>query len=247
MRGNVIGRLPPVTFDVGAAERNTAALFIYAACNVLKIVLYLAKFIEENSMNEPEIKNPDRNTGKDFNKKLLVFIWETVKIVAIALIIVLPVRYFLFQPFIVKGESMVPNLQSGDYLIVDEISYRLSSPQRGDIIVLKYPLDTTQRFIKRVIGLPGETVEIQNGKIDIVKDGKDLSLDEKKYLPAVLTTVGDVHITLENNQYFVLGDNRQYSYDSRSWGILPREDIIGKAVFRVLPFSSMTYISHPNY
>ena len=193
-------------------------------------------------------ENIENNEGKKgFIRKYLPFIWEFLKIVIIALVIVLPIRYFLFQPFIVKGASMVPNLQSGDYLIVDEISYRIGNPQRGDIVVLKYPLDTTQRFIKRVIGLPGETIEIKDGKIMILKDGKNITLDEKKYLPSLLSTDGDVNVTLDIGKYFVLGDNRQFSYDSRMWGILPREDIIGKAFFRVFPISTMTYISGPNY
>jgi signal peptidase I len=141
---------------------------------------------------------------------------------------------------------MVPNLQSGNYLIVDEISYRFHAPQRGDIIVLKYPLDTTQRFIKRVIGLPGDTVIIQNGKVDIMENGKDMVLNET-YLPKGLTTDGDIHVTLGAGKYFVLGDNRKYSYDSRGWGILPSEDIVGKAVFRILPVSAAGVIPAQSY
>ncbi len=193
-------------------------------------------------------ENIENNKSKEgFIKRYLPFIWEFLKIVVIAIIIVLPVRYFLFQPFIVKGESMVPNLQSGDYLIVDEISYRIGNPQRGDVVVLKFPLDTAQRFIKRIIGLPGETVQIKDGKITILKNGKNLTLDEKKYLPNLLSTNGDANITLGDNKYFVLGDNRQFSYDSRGWGILPREDIIGRAIFRVFPISTMSYITVQSY
>ncbi len=202
--------------------------------------------LEQNDMQSRQI-HPQSGNFRLGVRKYLSFIWEFLKIIIIAAIIVFPVRYFLFQPFIVKGESMVPNLQSGDYLIVDEISYRIGNPQRGDIVVLKYPLDTTQRFIKRIIGLPGETVEIKNGKITILKDSKNLILDEKKYLPSLLNTDGDVNVTLGTGKYFVLGDNRQFSYDSRRWGILPREDIIGRAVFRVFPISTMSYIAEPSY
>jgi signal peptidase I len=170
-----------------------------------------------------------------------------VKILLIAIVIVLPIRYFLFQPFIVKGDSMVPNFQSGNYLIVDEISYRFANPSRGDVVVLKYPLDTTQKFIKRIIGLPGETVKIRDGKIDIIKDGKDMLLDEATYLPLLKSTDGDITITLQSGTYFVLGDNRQFSYDSRRWGVLPKEDIIGRAIFRVFPLSEITHISAPSY
>ena len=113
-------------------------------------------------------------------KKYIPFIWEVLKIFIIASVIVLPIRYFLFQPFIVKGESMVPSFQSGDYLIVDEISYRFNSPQRGDIIVFKYPKDISQKFIKRIIGLPGETVEIKDDKVTIVyQNNESKTLDEK--------------------------------------------------------------------
>lgn len=169
-------------------------------------------------------------------------VWEIVKVMVIAAIIVLPIRYFLFQPFIVKGDSMVPNFHSGDYLIVDEISYRFGSIHRGDVVVLKYPLDTTQRFIKRVVGLPGETVDVSNGKVTISKDGKTVVLDEASYLPKTSTTSGTVHIALADNSYFVMGDNRQFSYDSRSWGVLPKEDIVGRAVLRIFPINALAYI-----
>jgi len=132
-------------------------------------------------------------------------------------------------------------------LIVDEISYRFSQPQRGDVIVLKYPLDQTQRFIKRIIGLPGEGVQVKDGKITILKDGKNLILDETKYLPDLKSTDGDKSWILKDNEYFVLGDNRPYSYDSRRWGVLPKEDIIGRALIRLFPISSISYLPEPAY
>lgn len=187
------------------------------------------------------------NQNKDFVKKSLLLLWEFAKIVVIAGVIVVPIRYFIFQPFIVKGDSMVPNFHSGDYLIVDEISYRFSNPVRGDVVVLKYPLDNSQRFIKRVIGLPGETVEIKNGKVNIFKNGEILQLSEKNYLPDSLATGGDTTLTLGENKYFVMGDNRPFSYDSRRWGVLPVEDIIGKALLRVFPINNISYIKSINY
>jgi signal peptidase I len=201
----------------------------------------------EEPISNPAPGQPAAPAKNDFGKKSLSFAWEVIKIILVAAVIVLPIRYFVFQPFVVKGDSMIPNLQSGDYLIVDEISYRLSPPQRGDIVVLKYPLDTTQRFIKRVIGLPGETVEIKNGQVNIIRNGQDITLNEKKYLPDVSGTAGTVNVTLGPDSYFVMGDNRQFSYDSRSWGLLSKSDIIGRALFRIYPFTKLSYISDPVY
>ncbi|MBU3934812.1 signal peptidase I [Patescibacteria group bacterium] len=181
--------------------------------------------------------------------KIFPQILEIAKIFLIALAIVIPIRYFLFQPFIVRGDSMIPNFSSGDYLIIDEISYRLSSPQRGDVIVFKYPKNPSHRFIKRIIGLPGETVEIQDGRITIYnKENQAQVLDEEIYLPgAENNTYGSLHVVLGESEYFVLGDNRSYSSDSRSWGPLPAENIIGKVFIRVFPLSALGEITNPAY
>ena len=195
--------------------------------------------------NQPQ--EPQKN--KSWIKKAVPFVWEIVKIAIIAFVIVAPIRYFLFQPFIVSGASMAPNFATGDYLIVDEISYRLSNPQRGDVVVFStnfIPGYANQRFIKRVIGLPGETVNITNGEVKIIKDGETTILNEK-YLPSDLKTYGDVNTTLKSDEYFVLGDNREYSYDSRMWGVVPRKDIIGKASLRILPITTLSEISRPTY
>jgi len=167
-------------------------------------------------------------------RKLLLFIWEIVKI---ALLIVVPIRAFVFQPFFVRGASMEPNFHDFDYLIVDELSYRFSSPQRGQVIVFYDPEDTSKRFIKRIIGLPGETVKIEGGSIFIKKDSDFFKLDESEYLPKNTKTPGTIEVSLENNQYFVLGDNRSLSYDSRSFGVLEKNLIIGKTAFRLWPIS----------
>ncbi len=135
---------------------------------------------------------------------------------------------------------MVPNFHSGDYLIIDELSYRFEPVNRGDIIVFKFPLNTSQRFIKRVIGLPGETVDVNDGIVTIIdKNNQKQVLDESKYLKnAKEITTGSAHVTLSNGEYFAMGDNRQYSYDSRSWGPVPKEDIIGKVFVRIFPLAS---------
>lgn len=178
-------------------------------------------------------------------KSFFSFLWEITKIVLIALIIVLPIRYFLFQPFFVDGQSMDPNFEDGDYLIVDELSYRLRDPARGEVIVFNYPKDPSQRYIKRIIGLPGETIEIANGKIYITNTER-IELDESEYLPPIFTT-GTINVNLGKKEYFVLGDNRSASSDSRRWGILPRENIIGQAFFRAWPLNSLSKISAPAY
>jgi len=193
-----------------------------------------------------ETNQEKRSFKTEFTQKYIPFIWEVLKIFIIASVIVLPIRYFLFQPFIVKGDSMVPNFQSGDYLIVDELSYRFSVPQRGDVIIFKYPKDPAQRFIKRIIGLPGEIVDIKNGNVIISKDGKSFTLDEK-YLFSDLKTYGDINTVLKANEYFVLGDNREFSYDSRRWGNVPREDIIGKAFLRIFPLAALSEFQAPSY
>lgn len=142
---------------------------------------------------------------------------------------------------------MEPNFENGDYLIVDEISYRFHDPQRGDVVVFKYPYDLSQRYIKRIIGLSGEMVEIKDGKIIIINEKGSQTLDESKYLSFSLQTWGNETFDVGQEEYFVLGDNRSVSADSRSWGLLPRNDIIGKVVFRAWPFAVFEAIKVPIY
>jgi signal peptidase I len=177
-------------------------------------------------------------------KEILLFFWEIFKIVILALLIVIPIRYFLFQPFVIKGNSMEPNFHQGDYLIVDEISYRFSEPKRGDVIVFRYPRDTSQRFIKRIIGLPGETIKIKQGEINIIKGVEDRTLDESEYgLKENYTD--NLVLSLKKNEYFVLGDNRTASFDSRKWGALSENYIIGKVILRTWFPSITSNISNP--
>ncbi len=171
-------------------------------------------------------------------KQVLLFFWEILKIFIIALLIVIPIREFVFQPFFVKGQSMEPNFHDYDYLIVDELSYRFHQPERGDVIVFKNPLNPQQKFIKRIIGLPGEKVIIKGGKIIIEKEGKSFVLDESSYLPPGTKTPGNVEVLLKEDEYFVLGDNRHSSYDSRSFGPIKKSYIIGKVAFKIWPFSA---------
>lgn len=179
-------------------------------------------------------------------QKISEFIWEMVRVAVISLAIIIPVRYFLIQPFYVKGASMEPNFYDHEYLIIDEISYRFNQPQRGDIVVFKYPKDPKQFFIKRVVGLPGERVKIEDNKIYI--DGTILNeayLDSGAETVLALRGYGDV--VLGSDEYFLLGDNRSQSLDSRSFGPVKREYIIGRTWLRGWPFNRVTFFNAPEY
>ncbi len=162
------------------------------------------------------------------------FFSELFRFALITLFIVLPIRIYIAQPFIVSGSSMDPTFENGEYLIVDELSYRLDEPERGDVIIFRYPKDTTKFFIKRIIGLPTETV-IVNGKSVIIKNEMNpegLELDES-YLTH--ETYSNTRVVLDDDEYFVMGDNRPASSDSRIWGPLSRDLIVGRAFLRLLP------------
>lgn len=160
---------------------------------------------------------------------------EFLVFAAIAAAVLIPFRMYIAKPFVVEGASMSPTFETGDYLIVDEISFALRPPERGEVVVLRYPHDPAKHFIKRVIGLPGETVEIANGKVAVREvSGEEIALDEPYIkLPSRDTST----TTLGENEYFVMGDNRGGSYDSRMWGPVPRELMVGRALLRLLPVS----------
>jgi signal peptidase I len=172
-------------------------------------------------------------------REVLDFFLEIIRIVILALVIVLPIRFFLFQPFIVKGESMEPTFKTGDYLLVDEISFRFREPKRGEVIIFKNPQNLSQKFIKRVIGLPGDTVEIKNGKVTVFdsQGNEVLNLTEVENL--AFSVPSQERVTLKENEYFVLGDNFLSSFDSRYFGPLPKKNIIGRVFFRLWPFDSL--------
>lgn len=162
------------------------------------------------------------------------FFKELIKFIFFILVVLIPLRFFVAQPFIVVGTSMEPNFSSGEYLIVDELSYHLGNPARGDVVIFRPPIDEKVFYIKRVIGLPNETVILQNDQI-IIKNAahpEGFTLNESyiKYQGE-----RDETTTLGPNEYFVLGDNRPVSYDSRSWGPVPRNLIVGRAFLRLLP------------
>lgn len=183
---------------------------------------------------------------RQFFEDTIGFVWETARIVIISLLIILPIRYFIVQPFFVRGLSMFPTFNDGDYLIIDEISYRFSEPQRGDVIIFRFPQDPSQYYIKRIVGLPEETIELKDGQVNIANRTSPLGFVlAEPYLAE--TTVGEIKLKLDDNEYFVLGDNRDASSDSRRWGPLSKHLIIGRAWLRAWPVSKAQAIEAPAY
>ncbi len=184
-------------------------------------------------------------------KNFFNFTFELVKVVVISLAIIIPVRYFLIQPFYVKGASMEPSFYDHEYLIIDEISYRFVEPKRGDIIVFRYPRNPQEYFIKRVIGLPGEKVEIREGEIYVYNDEyKDGVILEENYLSEETKTYGNFSseiVELTEGEYFVLGDNRNSSKDSRSFGPVKESFVTGRVFFRGWPFNKIEFFEAPEY
>jgi signal peptidase I len=175
------------------------------------------------------------------------FILEIIKIVVITLAIVFPIRYFLFQPYYVQGASMEPNFHDYQYLIIDEITYRFSAPERGDVVVLKVPFEK-EALIKRVIGLPNETIDIKNSQVTVYNSSNPngFVLDET-YLGPGITTDRDQRVVIGSDQYFVMGDNRPVSLDSRYFGPVTRKEIVGRAWLRVWPFNTFQHFVAPSY
>jgi len=181
-------------------------------------------------------------------RQFFVSVLEVLEVALIAIGAVFFIRNFLVQPFLVSGSSMDPNFHDGDYLLVDELTYRFRAPERGEVAVFRYPNDESTYFIKRVVGLPGERVSVRSGKVVISdKEHPDgFTLDEK-YLPGGMVTGGNTDITLGEREYFVLGDNRSYSFDSRSWGILNGKEIIGIVRLRLWPILDLRAFAAPEY
>jgi signal peptidase I len=165
-------------------------------------------------------------------KQYFLAIKEVLEVFFIALFSILFVYKFLAQPFLVQGASMEPTFESGDYLLVDEISYQVKEPSRGDLIVFRYPGNPNLFYIKRIIGLPGDTVEFVDSRIFVNSEPL-----EENYLPAGVETrsFGDSEFVLGEKQYFVMGDNRPYSSDSRRWGPIEKKDIVGEVRLRFWP------------
>lgn len=158
-----------------------------------------------------------------------------------ALGIALFVRFFIAAPYVVSGASMEPTFDNWDYLITDRVSYRLGEPERGDVVIFKLPEEESRTLIKRVVGLPGETITIQGGTITITNQEhpEGFTLSEPYLSQENVGAILPLNTTLKEGEYFVLGDNRRVSADSRVWGALPEKDIVGKVLVRLFPFSAI--------
>lgn len=213
--------------------------------------------MEENNQNiennEVQPPAPDRFSG---TKKSIIrflvssglFLLEMVKIAVLAGITIGLIRYFLFKPFYVKGASMEPNFFEKEYLIIDELSYRFREPVRGEVIVFRYPENPKEYFLKRIIGLPGETIKISGGQVTIynTEHPEGVVVDEM-YLPADLKTEGDRTIKIGDTQYFLMGDNRPNSYDSRRFGPVDESLIVGRAWLRGWPVNRAQIFDTPAF
>ena len=181
-------------------------------------------------------------------RKFLLSLWEIFEIAFVTIGTVLIIRGYLIQPFLVSGASMRPNFSDGDYLLIDEISYRLREPKRGEVVVFHYPGDESTYFIKRIIGLPGERVVVSGGHVTIYNSENPDGLELKEtYLPAGTLTDHPIDTPLKAGEYVVFGDNRSYSFDSRSWGVLKKQEIVGLARLRLWPVATLKAFAAPQY
>lgn len=171
-----------------------------------------------------------QDVSPDWMKKIARF----AGLLCVVVVVIIPFRYFVAQPFIVSGASMVPTFSPNEYLVIDRLTERSHKPERGDVIVFKYPLDPSTYFIKRVIGLPGEIVRIEDGEVKVTTAHGDTVLDEPYRNGAMKE---DSSITLAHDEYFVLGDSREASSDSRVWGPVKERYLAGRPVARLFPFN----------
>ncbi len=184
-------------------------------------------------------------------RQFFASVLEVLEVALVAVAAVFLIRSFLVQPFLVSGSSMVPNFQNGDYLLIDELTYHFRPPERGEVLVFRYPKDTSTYFIKRIIGLPGEHVVVKDNKVTIYnkENPQGFALAES-YLPKSFATSAEPpwnDVTLGPKEYMMFGDNRSYSYDSRSWGTMPASDIVGLVRLRLWPLNDLTAFAAPQY
>lgn len=220
-------------------------------------VVHWGGFVLKFSMVNVASTEPVTPTGNDPQEEYLSvggLLLEMVKVILLAVVIIIPIRVFLFQPFFVQGASMDPNFEDGQYLIISEFGYKHTDIpgvgaikpfrdfERQEPIVFRYPKNPEQFYIKRVIGLPGESVEIKKGVVYIYNNihHEGFALDESAYLDASIKTTDMPKLKLGEDEYFVMGDNRAFSYDSRAFGPIHKKDVIGQVLLRAWPLSEVT-------
>lgn len=211
--------------------------------------------MEERDQENSQILN-NIHVGEE-NKfiSFLSFFWDLVKTFVVVMMIAFSIRYFVIQPFVVDGDSMLPNFINNEYLIAEKISYDFRQPSRGDVVIFRYPRNPEVIYIKRVIGLPGESIEVKNGAIFIAKPGETKKELKENYLSPTVKTLAyndksdsdEYKIDLKEREFFVLGDNRDHSSDSREWGVLPQGNIIGRVWITVTPLDRFKVFSHEGY
>lgn len=166
--------------------------------------------------------------------------------VLITVVLAVLLRFFVLQPFIVDGESMEPNFHNGEYIMIDKLSYRFREPARGEVVVFHPPTNPSENYIKRIIGLPGETVRIDNG--NVIVNGNVVN---EQYLGSNEHATENFNLvsalTLQADEYFVMGDNRPHSSDSREWGALERKAIEGRTWFVMFPINELHSVAKPSY
>ncbi len=199
-------------------------------------------------MEEMNFDNQEKGKKSEFKEKKIFFsfVFDLIKLIILAFIIVWPIHRFIFQPFYVSGPSMEPSFYNNEYLIIEKITYYFRQPLRGEVIVFKSPNDPKDHLIKRAVGLPGERVVIEKGKIYIYNNQFPQGLElSEEYLSPGTSTPGQIETDLKENEYFVLGDNRNMSLDSRFFGPINEKDITGRTWFRGFPIKNMGLIKMP--
>lgn len=175
-------------------------------------------------------------------RQFLLPFWEVIEVLAVALVSFFLIRSLVVLPFVVDGPSMEPTFYSHQYVLVDEVTYKFREPERGEVIVFKNPRNEAEFYIKRIIGLPGEQITITDEAVEI----NGVKLDES-YIDVKNGMTEKQSRTLKDDEYFMMGDNRPQSFDSRGWGPLDKKGIIGIVRLRFLPFNSLTLFRDPAY
>lgn len=203
--------------------------------------------IDGNFKNESEAEKKFAAGRRGLSRAARFFV-EFLETAIIIGVIAFIIRFFLIQPFVVEGASMEPNFHNNDYLLIEKVSERFNNPKRGEVIVFRYPNNPKVNYIKRIIGTPGDTIIIKDGTLKIIPQGeiKEETIDEN-YIPESIKTSGNMEIKVADDQYFVLGDNRSNSSDSREWGTLPKNNIIGRAWLIILPTADFGVVPRVEY